>query len=214
MNTSGHESHHALAPSAWVARFAHLVPMGSRVLDVAAGEGRHARFLAASRGAHVVAVDRDAGALASLDGVARIATHVADLEGTAWPFAHERFDAIVVVNYLHRALFPCLLDALAPDGTLIYETFASGNGEFGRPSNPAFLLREDELLEFARGRLTVVAFEQGRISDDERVAVVQRLAAVGRARRWPPPLPASTSGAGAGPPDASAVRRNSSSRIG
>lgn len=186
MNGAGHPSHHGLAPSAWVERYAHLVPDGALLLDVAAGYGRHARFFA-RRGVRVVAVDRDADALAALDGVPGVESRVADLEGAAWPFTHERFDAIVVVDYLHRALFPQLFDALAPDGTLLYETFASGNELFGRPSSPAYLLREGELLRFAQARLTVVAFEQGRV-DEARVAVVQRLAAVGRERRWPPPL--------------------------
>lgn len=194
MSAAGHGSHDTLAPSAWIERFAHLVPAGARLLDVAAGHGRHARFFAA-RGARVVAVDRDADALAALDGVHGVTPCVADLEGAAWPFAQERFDAIVVVNYLHRRLLPHLLDALAPDGTLLYETFASGNEQFGRPANPAFLLREGELLEIVRARLIVVAFEQGRV-DGERIAIVQRLAAVGPARRWPPPLPPAAGGEG------------------
>jgi hypothetical protein len=81
--------------------------------------------------------------------------------------------------------------ALANDGALLYETFALGNEAYGRPSNPAFLLRPGELLEFAVASpppLTVVAFEQGRIELGDRPAVVQRLAAVGPARAWPPAL--------------------------
>jgi len=186
MNADEHRSHYAPAPSAWIERFAHLVPAGARLLDVAAGSGRHARFFA-ERGVHVVAVDRDADALTALGHLPGVEARVGDLEGAAWPFADERFDAIVVVNYLHRALFPQLFAALAPDGALLYDTFASGNEALGRPSNPAFLLRESELLDRARKRLTIVAFEQGRV-DQERPAVVQRLAAVGRARRWPPSL--------------------------
>lgn len=185
--TATTDRHGTLAPSAWIRRFATLVPQGARVLDVAAGQGRHARFFA-GRGAHVVAVDRDGDALAALDGAADVTMCVADLEAGAWPFGDEMFDAIVVVHYLHRALFPRLFDALKADGTLLYETFASGNEQFGRPSNPAFLLHESELLQLAQDRLTTVAFEQGRV-DGTHAAVVQRLAAVGRARRWPPPLP-------------------------
>ena len=129
-------------------RFAHLVAPGARVLDLAAGHGRHARFFAA-RGAHVLAVDRDADALAPLADDARIAIRVCDLETGAWPLAGERFDAIVVVNYLHRPLFAHLRAALAPDGVLFYETFAMGNEAFGRPANPEFLLCRDELLTIA-----------------------------------------------------------------
>ena len=76
---------HDLRPSAWIERFAHLVPAGARVLDLAAGRGRHARLFAA-RGAHVVAVDRDADALASLAASPASRRCVADLEARPWPF--------------------------------------------------------------------------------------------------------------------------------
>ena len=59
--------HFGLAPSPWVVRFAPLVAPGRRVLDLAAGHGRHALFFAA-RGVKVLAVDRDAAALATLEG--------------------------------------------------------------------------------------------------------------------------------------------------
>jgi SAM-dependent methyltransferase len=181
------ERHAGLAPSAWIVRHAHLVREGGRVLDVAAGFGRHARFFA-ERGNRVVAVDRDQAALATFAGAPRVEFRVADLEGGAWPFAGETFDAIVVVHYLHRPLFPALLSALAPDGVLFYETFAAGNETYGRPANPAYLLRPGELLDVVRGWMTVVAFEQGLIAGPERPAVVARVVAVGPGRAWPPTL--------------------------
>ena len=190
MNVARPDPHASLAPSPWIVRFAHLIPPGARVLDLAAGAGRHARFLAA-RGARVLAVDRDADALAALASVAGVTTRVCDLEGGAWPLAGERFDAIVVVNYLHRPQFPHLRAALAAPGVLLYETFAQVNEAFGRPANPDFLLCPDELLSLARlppAPLTVVAFEQGRVDDGARPAVVQRIAAVGGERPWPPAL--------------------------
>ncbi len=182
--------HADLAPSRWIARFAHLVAPGARVLDLAAGSGRHATYFA-QRGAHVVAVDRDAHALAALAAHPRIETRVADLETARWPLAGERFDAIVVVNYLHRPHFAQLRAALADDGVLLYETFAMGNEAYGRPTNPDFLLCRDELLSLAAlppAPLTVVAFEQGLGEGSGRQAVVQRLAAVGARRGSPPPL--------------------------
>ncbi len=71
----------------------------------------------------------------------------------------------------------------------IYETFARGNEAYGRPSNPDFLLERGELLRLAARGLTVVAFEQGVVAAPEPGAVVQRLAAVGPGRPWPPALP-------------------------
>lgn len=175
------------APSPWIVRFAPLIPPGARVLDLACGQGRHSRFLAA-RLCDVVAVDRDAQALAALAGVPRVTTIAADLEGGPWPLPAQRFDAIVVANYLHRPLMPRLLDALESEGTFLYETFAAGNEVYGRPSNPDHLLGADELLSLLREPLTIVAFEQGRVGSAQP-AVIQRIAAVGRGRRWPPLLP-------------------------
>jgi SAM-dependent methyltransferase len=174
------------APSPWITRFAPLIPPGARVLDLACGQGRHSRFLAA-RLCDVVAVDRDSQALVALAGVPRVTTMAADLEGGPWPLLGQQFDAIVVANYLHRPLFPKLLDSLDSGGAFLYETFAAGNEAFGRPSNPEHLLAADELLSLLRERLTIVAFEQGLVG--ARPAVMQRIAAVGRGRRWPPLLP-------------------------
>ena len=178
-------THATPGPSAWVRRHAVLIRPQARVLDLAAGHGRHARLLA-SLGHDVLAVDRDAAALATLAGVAGLRTRTVDLESGPWPLAGERFDAIVVANYLYRASFGAMLDALADDGVLVYETYAAGNEAFGRPANPAFLLAAGELLERVRGRLAVVAFEEGVVAREGGQAVVQRLAAVGprHARPW------------------------------
>jgi SAM-dependent methyltransferase len=162
-------------PSAWVTRWGRLLSPGSRVLDLAAGSGRHSRWLAA-RGCRVEAVDRDPGALAGLSGCAGVTTRVADLEAGPWPYADALFEGIVVANYLHRPLFARLRAALAEGGVLIYETFMAGNERYGRPSNPDFLLQPGELLELAAG-LQVVAYEAGRTAAP-KVAVVQRLCAV------------------------------------
>jgi SAM-dependent methyltransferase len=169
--------HHATAePSAWVIRWAGLVPSGGRVLDVASGNGRHARYFA-GRGHPVEAVDRNAGAVASLAGLAGVHARSADLENAPWPFAGELFAGIVVTHYLHRPLFPRLLECLAAAGVLIYETFAQGNERYGRPSSPDYLLRSGELLEICRGRLRVVAYEDVVVTDP-RPAAVQRICAV------------------------------------
>ena len=150
-----------------------LIAAGATVLDVAAGGGRHSRFFA-DRGHKVTALDRDTSALASHPDIEIVQ---ADLEdGSPWPLPGRTFGAVVVTNYLHRPLFPALLDALAPGGVLLYETFMEGNERFGRPSNPAFLLKDGELLDLARGRLSVTAYEARMISEP-KMAMVQRIAA-------------------------------------
>jgi SAM-dependent methyltransferase len=177
--------HAALSPSAWVQRFAGLLPPGSRVLDLACGSGRNLRWLAA-QGFAVTGVDRDAAALAPLAAFGE--TLVADLEAAPWPLPGRRFDGIVVTNYLWRPLWPALRDALAQGGVLIYETFALGQERIGKPSRPEFLLRPGELLQAFAG-LRVVAFEDGFEAAPPRH--VQRIVAVNEApglaapRRYP-----------------------------
>lgn len=170
------DAHADAAPSPWVTRFGVQVRPGGAVLDVACGRGRHARWFA-GRGHPVTAVDRDAAALEALAGLEGVTVRTADLEAGAWPFPGRRFAAVVVTNYLHRPLFPALLDALDPGGMLIYETFAEGNQAYGRPANPDFLLRRGELLERARGRLCVLAYEDGPV-EAPRPAMVQRICAI------------------------------------
>lgn len=169
------------APSSWVRRFQPAIPLvaGARstVLDIAAGGGRHTRFFLAL-GYSVVGIDRDTSGLADLRANPAAEIIEADLEdGRPWPFESRRFAGVVVTNYLWRPLLARLPDLVAPRGALIYETFAQGNERFGRPSNPAHLLREGELLEAVRGRLMVVAYEHVEITEP-RPAIVQRIAAV------------------------------------
>ncbi len=164
------------APSAWIRRWLPAAEGDRHALDLACGSGRHS-LLAHHMGYQVLAVDRDAQALSTIQG-SGVQTLQEDLEHGRWSFCARRFDVILCTHYLFRPRLDLLASLLAPGGRLLYETFALGNERFGRPSNPAFLLRPGELLQLAyRAGLHVLAYEDGVVSQP-RAARVQRLAAV------------------------------------
>ena len=163
------------AISRWVAKYAALVSEGP-VLDLACGAGRHTKLFV-DRGHEVVAVDRDLEALGILAKHRLVVPVEADLEdGSPWPLPGQRFAGIVVCNYLWRPLLRLLVESLEPGGILIYETFALGQERHGKPSNPDFLLRPNELLEAFAGELEVLAYEHGEFEEPDPV-VRQRICA-------------------------------------
>jgi SAM-dependent methyltransferase len=164
------------APSPWVMRFAGLIQPRGQILDLACGRGRHSRYLL-NLDYHVVAVDQDISGLDDLKENNQLEILASDLEKSPWPFTGRWFDGIVITNYLHRPHFPLLIDALAPGGVLIIETFAQGNERFGKPHNRNFLLKPGELLDAFARSLQVVAYEHGE-ENQPRPAVRQRLCAV------------------------------------
>ena len=131
----------------------------------------------AERGHRVTGLDRSADAThaAGQFGDAILA----DIENEPWPLMSgtqvRQFDAVVVTNYLWRPLFPTMIEAVAPGGLLIYETFAGGNETVGKPSRADFLLQPGELLT-AFKCLHPIAFEQGFLENPARF--VQRLVSV------------------------------------
>jgi SAM-dependent methyltransferase len=162
--------------SPWVRRFASQIPKTGSVLDLACGGGRHSLLLA-EMGYSVLAVDQDIGEIEKTENLL-IRSKALNLEGDIWPLEGDKFSGIVVTNYLYRPYLNRLPEMLEKNGVLIYETFAQGNEQFGRPSNPNFLLKTGELLELAqRYGLKVLAYEdiyQGQ----PKPAMIQRLCAV------------------------------------
>jgi len=152
------------APTSWLIENESLIPRSGDALDVACGSGRHALWLAA-RGLRTYAVDRDAAAVRELTieaGRRALPLHatVLDLEAGAVHFTPPAYDLIVVVHYLHRPLFPALVQALRPGGVLAYETFTRAQAERGHPKNPAFLLEPGELVTLVRP-LEILASREG-----------------------------------------------------
>src|SRR3977135_623271 len=97
-----------LAAAEFLTANAELLPTTGLALDLAAGEGRNAVFLAA-RGLEVIAVDFSIHALkkclqCARDAGLQVAGIVADLERFVIPA--QAFDCIININYLQRGLAP------------------------------------------------------------------------------------------------------------
>lgn len=165
-------AHHAQqadsAPSRFVTQQLHRLPKG-RALDVACGSGRHTLYLA-SHGFEVEAIDRDAENLAKLAATVKqrhltqVTVKQIDLERTTEErpeFPPNTYDAIVVCFYLHRPLFPWLIEALKPNGVLLYETFTIDNYVRHRhPRRWEFCLAQNELLRLTSS-LRVLSYDEG-----------------------------------------------------
>lgn len=167
----------ARSPSDWLIEHLAFIARDQPVLDVAAGRGRHALYLAA-RGWSVHAVDRNAEALTTLDEHARsrrlpIRTMCMDLESGPVDLGTETYGTVLVFNYLHRPLLPALVRALRPGGVLLYETFTTRQRERGHPRNPAFLLADGELPRLVEP-LTIIAEREGEFDGTFIASVAAR----------------------------------------
>lgn len=145
----------------------HLLPKTGDALDLACGLGGNALLLSTA-GLRVQAWDLSSVAVdalqsRSLEGSASLEAVVRDV--LANPPQPASFDVIVVSYFLERSLAPALCAALRPGGLLFYQTFVRDKVSQQGPSNPDFLLAENELLSlFAELRLRVYR-EEGKLGD-------------------------------------------------
>jgi SAM-dependent methyltransferase len=131
-------------PSAILQQFFGLA-QGTAALDIAAGNGRNALFLA-NQGFTVDAVDISDQGLALLAGRHRNVRAVcADLDTFDIPAEH--YDLIVNILFLNRRLFPQIREGLKPGGLLIFETLLEPARSDERSGHCRdYFLRANELL--------------------------------------------------------------------
>jgi SAM-dependent methyltransferase len=147
------------------------------VLDLACGTGRNGLLLV-RRGIPVVFADRSAKALKVVkqrlaeDGLSGRIWQVDLEEPDPSPVSGQCFSAIIGFHYLHRPLFPVLLNAVKPGGLVVYETFTIMNRRFGRPNNLDFLLQPGELKSIFQVWEVIFHFEGIRQYPDRAVAQI------------------------------------------
>ncbi len=162
---------HDSSPSPFLVENMGLLPKGS-ALDVAMGKGRHSVYLA-KQGYDVTGIDISPESVAAaLEKAAQAGVTVrgivADLEH-GYVLPRDKYDIVVCFNYLHRPLIPSIRQAVHPGGVVVYETFTAVQAQFGRPSNPDFLLEKDELLVLFRG-FQVLMYYEGILSPRKATA--------------------------------------------
>jgi len=164
------------APSAFLVRHADLIH--GRVLDVAAGTGRNALFLA-RRGAIVDAFDISLNGLRALQTAARserLPVRPVQADLVDYPLPADRYDAAINIRYLQRSLFGALRRCVKPGGVILFETFLIDHVVVGHVTNPAFLLQPGELRR-AFADCDVLAYEEGRLDTEGAPASLARLVA-------------------------------------
>lgn len=161
----------SLEPAQFLVENVGLLPRG-RVLDVAMGNGRNAIYLARA-GFEVAGIDMSPKAVntaleASREAGVTIRAQIADLE-RGYQIEKGAYDVIICFNYLQRPLIAQIRDGLRPGGIAVYETFLVDQAQFGRPHNPDYLLKHNELLDMFRS-FRCLRYREGIIAKRKAVA--------------------------------------------
>jgi len=148
-----------------------LLPRG-RVLDVAMGDGRNAVYLA-NLGFSAEGVDLSPEAVKKAQASAGakevgLDARVVDLEKDPY-IQPEYYDVIMCFRYLQRSLFPYIKNGIRPGGIIVYETYTVDQIQFGKPKNPDFLLKPNELLNLFRD-FHIIKYHEGIFEDKKALA--------------------------------------------
>jgi len=149
----------------------HLLPTTGQALDLACGAGGNALLLAA-HGLETWAWDIADVAVARVQAVAQqqgVVLHTEVRDVVTCPPLPGSFDVIVVSRFLERRLAAALIDALKPEGLLLYQTFTQVTvGTVWGPTNPAYRLAPQELLTLFQPLRVLVYREEGRVGNTTR----------------------------------------------
>jgi 2-polyprenyl-3-methyl-5-hydroxy-6-metoxy-1,4-benzoquinol methylase len=131
----------------------HLLPKQGVALDLACGLGANSLLLA-EQGLEVHAWDISSVAITQLDKLAQqsgLEIHVLERDVSSQPPEPDSVDVLVVTHFLVRAMAADLVAALKPGGLMFYQTFCRDKVYAQGPSNPEYLLKDNELLQLFSG---------------------------------------------------------------
>ena len=166
-------------PSPFLKKYIHRLPKG-KALDVAAGEGRNAIFLA-QHGFDVDAIDISEKGLNKArrfarDRGVRIRTLVANLD--EYKFEKEKYDLIANFYFLKRSLVPKLKKALKKGGKIIFETYTLEHRTLNTsgPKQTKYFLRPNELLRLFKD-FHILFYREGIFKEGGRRKAIASLIA-------------------------------------
>ncbi len=135
-------------PSTFLKKNIDRLPPG-QALDLATGSGRNAIFLARNS-YQVHALDLSLEAVKKLSKIAKeksLQINAQQVDLSSFQIPEGTYDVIINFNFLERSLFPHIQEGLKKGGMLLFETYTSEQVHYGRPRNPEYLLRPNELIK-------------------------------------------------------------------
>ena len=165
------------SPSRFLVEQMGRLPRG-RALDVATGSGRNAIFLAMN-GYEVDAIDYSSVAVSQLQSFVKqesLAVTVKQEDLTAYRIPEGTYDLIINFNYLERSLIPQMIKGLKPSGMILFETYTIEQPRYGRPRNPCYLLKPNELINSFKDLHIIYYHERVDHSSEETKAIASLLA--------------------------------------
>jgi tellurite methyltransferase len=164
-------------PNPFLKKHIRLLPKG-KALDIAAGEGRNAVFLA-QQGFDMDALDisevglKKAQILAGEFGV-KINTLFADLN--TYQIEKEKYDLIANFYFLRRSLIPKIKRGLKKGGRVIFETYILEQRNIGTegPKDPKYFLKPNELLRLFKD-FRILFYREGIFKEGGRRKAVASL---------------------------------------
>lgn len=166
-------------PNPFLKKHIRLLPKG-KALDIAAGEGRNAIFLA-QQGFDMDALDisevglKKAQILAGEFGV-KINILFADLN--TYQIEKEKYDLIANFYFLRRSLIPKIKKGLKKGGRVIFETYILEQRNIGTegPKDPKYFLKPNELLRLFKD-FRILFYREGIFKEGGRRKAVASLIA-------------------------------------
>jgi SAM-dependent methyltransferase len=167
----------SVVPSLFLAQQINSLSRG-KALDLAMGSGRNSIFLA-MHGYKVEAIDYSSVAVNKLQSFVKeqslpITVKQADL--TTFQIPDNAYDLIINFNYLERSLIPQIKKGLNLGGMLLFETYTIEQPRYGRPRNPDYLLKPNELLRSFSDLHIIFYHERIDHSTEEPQAIASLLA--------------------------------------